>query len=126
MVPFRASLPGRIVWLSVAFALVSGGLIPIAGLHPATWIPFTLLIPVVGCVVGTILSIYEHPWAAMALTVALPLCLWPYTMLLMLSTTSWPQFGWLFVAAGGAMTMLGAAGLVRRPAPSAQPRPSLA
>jgi hypothetical protein len=126
MVPFRASLPGRIVWLSVAFALVSGGLIPIFGVNPAVWIPFALLIPVFGCVVGTILSIHEHHWAAMALAVALPLCLWPYTMVLMLLTKSWPQFGWLFIAAGGAMTMLGAAGLVRRPVPTPQQKPSLA
>src|SRR5688572_19828341 len=103
MVPFRASVPGRIVWSSIAFALISGGLIPVLGLHAATWLPWTLLIPIVGCVVGTLLASHQYQGAALALGVALPLCLWPYTMLLMLVTASQPRSGWLLIAAGGAM-----------------------
>src|SRR4051812_42621612 len=90
---FRTSLPGRIISLSIAFALLSGGLIPLFGLHAATWLPFTLLIPIVGCVVGTILSVNDHTWSAMALVVALPLLLWPYAMALMLICNRYQSMG---------------------------------
>jgi hypothetical protein len=127
MTPFKASIPGRIVWMSIAITLVSGGLIPSLGLHPATWVPITLLVGVMGCFVGTVLSIYEHPYAALALAWALPLSLWPYTMLLMLVSGKYPQYGWLFVAAGGGMILFGAAGMLKRPATADAPaKPSLA
>jgi hypothetical protein len=106
MVPFRASLPGRIVSSSVAFALLAGGLIALLGLDGAVWVPFALLIPVVGCFVGTVMAVISHVWAAMALVVALPMCLWPYTMLLMLATSRYHQLGWLLVAAGIGMAAL--------------------
>jgi hypothetical protein len=125
---FRSSLPGRIVSLSIAFALLSGGLIAVLGLEPAVWVPFSLLIPIVGCFVGTILAVASHQWAAMALVVALPMALWPYTMILMLVTNSYRTYGWLLIAAGLGMAALTAvSGVVRAPRPRPAPvRESLA
>jgi hypothetical protein len=116
MTPFRSSLPARIISLSVAFALVSGGLIAVLGLEPAEWIPFSLLFPITGCVVGALLAAGTREWSAMAMVVALPIALWPYTMVLMLVTNSYRQFGWLLLAAGIGMTALTAvSGVVRAP-----------
>ena len=125
---FRSSLPGRIVSLSVAFALLSGGLIAVLGLQPAVWVPFALLIPVVGCFFGTMMAIASHEWAALALAVLLPMALWPYTMILMLITTSHHPYGWALIAAGLGMTALTAvSGVVRAPKERAAPaRASLA
>jgi hypothetical protein len=111
---FRTSVPARIVSLSIAATLVSGGLLPLLGLHGPTFIPFTLLIGVVGCFFGMLLSVDKHPGAAFALAIALPLSLWPYVMILMLATTTHPQLGWLIVAAGGGITSFSAAGLFHR------------
>ena|SRR5579859_5449601 len=119
---FRASLPGRIVSLSVALALLLGGLIPILNLDAAVWVPFALLVPITGCFIGTILSIHEHLAAAAALAVALPLTFWPYTMILMLVTTTHRQFGWALLAGGMVMVALTAAsGVKRSPRWEAQP-----
>ncbi len=127
MTPFRSSLPGRLISASIAFALLSGGLIAILGLTPAVWIPWSLLIPIVGCFFGTVLAIASHQWSALAMAVALPVALWPYTMVLMLVTNTHRQYGWALIAGGLCMVALtGVAGLVRFPERRPAARESLA
>jgi len=127
MSPFRSSLPGRIISASVAFALISGGLIAVLGLDPPRWLPFSLLIPIVGCFVGTVLSVASHSGTTLALAVLLPVLFWPYTLALMLITNSYRQYGWLLLGAGIVLAgMTALSGVVRVPERRVLTRESLA
>jgi hypothetical protein len=110
---FKASLAGRIVSLSIAFALIPGGLISVYGLP--RWVPYILLTAVGGCLVGMLLAIEKHAGAAAALLIALPMLLWPYSMALIWIAETRPQLGWWLIAAGAGVTVFSIAGLIKRP-----------
>ncbi len=104
MKPFRTSATARVVSLSIAFALIGGGLIPILGLAPSLALPVVLLIAVGGCIVGGVLGVNEHTGPTAALAIFLPLLLWPFVMLLISVSTRHGEYGWALIAAGAVVS----------------------
>jgi hypothetical protein len=104
MKPFRTSITARVVSLSIAFALIAGGLIPILGLTPSIALPIVLLLAVGGCIVGCVLGVQEHTGATAALAIFLPLVLWPFCMVLIGVATKYGEYGWALIAAGAVMS----------------------
>ena len=119
MKPFRTSITARVVSLSIAFALLAGGLIPILRLTPAIALPVVLLVAVGGCIVGCVLGVQEHTGPTAALAILLPLALWPFTLVLIAVATRFGEYGWALIAAGAVMAGATAiASFTTRTAPS--------
>ena len=95
---FRTSITARLVWVSLSFALIAGGLVALHG--SPSLIPYSFAPAIVGCFVALILGVEEHPAEVLGLLIALPLLLFPWVMLLHLIVIRWSSFGSALVVAG--------------------------
>jgi hypothetical protein len=103
MRPYRTSVSARLASGAAAFALAAGGLTAILQL-PWVALPVILVITIVSGILACLFAIEEHPGAAIALGIALPLALWPYVLALLVAINHFPQLGWLFIGLAALVT----------------------
>ena len=93
------SLSATVVTIAIAVSIVAGGFVASSGQH---WglMALTLLVGVVGCIVGLVLGVNKHPGVVISLLIALPLILWPYVMGLIYVVKSRPDLGPVLIVLG--------------------------
>jgi hypothetical protein len=96
MRPYRTSMSARLASGAAAFALAAGGLTAVLQL-PWIALPVILVVTILSGILACLFAIEEHPGAAIALGIGLPLALWAYVLALLVAINHMPRLGWLFL-----------------------------